>query len=1029
MSNTAPVAYDDAFSTDEDTDLTTPAPGVLANDIDGEGDPLSAILDTGPSNGTLTLNTDGSFTYTPAADFNATDSFTYHANDGALDSNVATVTITINPVNDPPVVTTNEVLTVDEGGTELIGTVNLEVTDVEQPADQLVYTVTVLPTHGTLTPVSFTQAEIDANAVSYTHDGSESFTDSFTFTVSDGVGGTTSPTVFNITINPVNDPPVAVDDSAATDEDTAVTIDVLANDSDVEGDALTVDSVTQGSNGTVTNNGTDVVYTPDADYCGDDSFTYTVSDGNGGSDTAMVSVTVTCVNDAPVANDDSAATDEDTAVTIDVLANDSDVEGDGLTAVLDTGPSNGSLTLNADGSFTYTPDVNFNGTDSFTYHANDGALDSNVATVQITINPVNDAPVALDDSASTDEDSPVTINVLANDSDIEGDPLTPILLSGPSYGLLGLNSDGSYTYTPGTTHSPTDSFTYKVTDGELESNTATVTITINDLKPAILVAKTTAYPYVNQGDNLTFTIEVTNQSASTDPITITSIDDDVYGEILGATDTDCAEETIDPGETYTCTFAVTAPANLIGDQTDMVTVKAVDDEGNQTSDTDDETVTILPKSKVTNSSLCIFDRNPETSDREFRLLFTPDVKNYPAFKLTASNPGQFFYNVFYTGGGETASVEVTIPYPFVTQGATPVHVYSSISTYTNDKGETCFTPEGSETSLQELITLESYGSSATFGGTVTLVFTDLPVDPVTGLVYLNMHLDYGLKGPGVDANQDGKVDRYEKQGRLVDGTTLYDAANYDNLTEILIEDRYAYTFTSSNDLDGDTIFNQNVFKVTPGIAGFVFELIGGELEIYTHKDLTVRLVIPKNVKDHRDYLEVFPDEDGWYMIEYKHTGKPTNYRFEVYRGDVLLVEKTVRLKGNEYEEVHIYLDGDSSGGDPPPQPPPPPSTTHYVSELQDSSKVTKKSWNAKVLVTVLAQDGNPVANAKVSGIWIMDGVEKPAFCETDETGTCEVALNKIDADIGSVELNITDVFVEGSIYDSDESVTYVIVWQ
>ena len=132
-----------------------------------------------------------------------------------------------------------------------------------------------------------------------------------------------------VTITCVNDAPVAADDSATTDEDAAVTIDVLANDDDVDGDTLAVDSVTQGAHGSVVNNGTDVTYTPDADYCGADSFTYVASDGVL-TDGATVNVTITCINDAPVADDDSATTDEDTAVTIDVLDNDDDVDGDPL---------------------------------------------------------------------------------------------------------------------------------------------------------------------------------------------------------------------------------------------------------------------------------------------------------------------------------------------------------------------------------------------------------------------------------------------------------------------------------------------------------------------------------------------------------------------------------------------------------------------------------------------------------------------------------------------------------------------------
>src|SRR5205814_1367465 len=140
-----------------------------------------------------------------------------------------------------------------------------------------------------------------------------------------------------------------------------------------------------------------VTYTPDPDFNGPASFTYDISDGHGGTATATVNVTVNAVNDAPVAANNSYSTDEDTALTVaapGVLGNDTDVDSPTLTAVLVAGPSHGTLTLNANGSFTYTPSANYNGADSFSYKDNDGAADSNVATVALTINAVNDAPVA-----------------------------------------------------------------------------------------------------------------------------------------------------------------------------------------------------------------------------------------------------------------------------------------------------------------------------------------------------------------------------------------------------------------------------------------------------------------------------------------------------------------------------------------------------------------------------------------------------------------------------------------------------------
>ncbi|MDH3793206.1 MAG: cadherin-like domain-containing protein, partial [Rhodospirillales bacterium] len=232
----------------------------------------------------------------------------------------------------------------------------------------------------------------------------------------------------------VNLPPVAVDDAYTTDEDTPLNVaaaGVLANDSDPNGDSITAVLVAGPARGSVTlNTDGSFEYIPDANLNGPDSFTYVANDGALDSNIATVAITVTPVNDAPVAVDDAYATDEDVVLNVaapGVLGNDTDADGDPLSAVLDVGPANGTLALNGDGSFTYTPNANFNGPDSFTYHANDGAADSNIATVAITVNAVNDAPVAVDDSYTTTEDTALSIaapGVLGNDSDVDGDPLT-----------------------------------------------------------------------------------------------------------------------------------------------------------------------------------------------------------------------------------------------------------------------------------------------------------------------------------------------------------------------------------------------------------------------------------------------------------------------------------------------------------------------------------------------------------------------------------------------------------------------------
>ncbi|MCO6454942.1 MAG: tandem-95 repeat protein, partial [Pirellulaceae bacterium] len=292
-----------------------------------------------------------------------------------------------------------------------------------------------------------------------------------------------------ITVRPVNDPPVAVNDAYATDEDTPLVVaapGILVNDSDLDGDALTVvvGLISGPTNGTLTA-GADgsFTYTPAANFHGTDSFTYRATDGTAESNTATVTITVRPVNDAPVAVNDAYVTDEDTPLVIaapGILGNDSDLDGDALTVVVGSisGPSHGTVVANANGSFTYTPAANFHGTDSFTYRATDGTANSNIATVTITVSPVNDPPVARDDNAVTSQDTPVTIAVLANDSDVDGDPLTVTAATAPANGSAVVNANGTITYTPATGFTGSDTFEYTISDGNGGTDTAQVTVTV-----------------------------------------------------------------------------------------------------------------------------------------------------------------------------------------------------------------------------------------------------------------------------------------------------------------------------------------------------------------------------------------------------------------------------------------------------------------------------------------------------------------------------------------------------------------------
>ena len=296
-----------------------------------------------------------------------------------------------------------------------------------------------------------------------------------------------------------NADPVALDDALTTDLDVALSVDVaadlLANDTDPEGDPLSLDSFNSPANGTLIDNadGT-LTYNPDAGFIGTDTFTYTVSDGNGGTDTATATITVfDPTNTAPTAADDAYVTDEDTVLTVaagaGVLANDVDLDGDPLSLSVVSGPANGALNLAADGGFTYTPNADFNGADSFTYQIDDGRGGTSTATASLTVAPVNDAPVANDDTVTEQGTTPLVVPVLANDTDTDGDTLQVTAVTPGSNGAVAINPDGTVTYTPGVGFQGTDSFTYTVSDGNGGTDTATVTIETTNSAPVLVTGQ------------------------------------------------------------------------------------------------------------------------------------------------------------------------------------------------------------------------------------------------------------------------------------------------------------------------------------------------------------------------------------------------------------------------------------------------------------------------------------------------------------------------------------------------------------
>lgn len=385
--NQAPVATDDAYAMNAGATLTVAAPGLLGNDSDPDGDPITAQLDTAPTHGTLTLAPDGGFGYTPDAGYAGSDSFTYVARDGSLASAVATVTINVAAM--------------------------------------------------------------------------------------------------------VNQAPTATADAYGTQADTPLNVPapgLLGNDSDPDGNAITAQLATAPAHGSL-NLAADgsFIYTPEAGYVGSDGFTYTAFDGSLASAPTNVTIDVAApVNQPPVAVGEAYTMQADATLTVPspgVLGNDSDPEGSPLSAQVATAPAHGSLTLAADGSFVYVPSAGYFGSDSFRYVAHDGTQASAPATVSITVNSnVNQPPVAVNDAATVIRNTTTTIAVLANDSDPEGalDPATVTITVKPNrYGSATVNADGTVRYTPRRNYVGTETFKYTVKDqaGKV-SNAATVTVTV-----------------------------------------------------------------------------------------------------------------------------------------------------------------------------------------------------------------------------------------------------------------------------------------------------------------------------------------------------------------------------------------------------------------------------------------------------------------------------------------------------------------------------------------------------------------------
>jgi hypothetical protein len=489
--NDAPVANDITNQVTNENRMMQLDIALDATDVDG--DALTYNI-TSTNNGSVTIN-DNIATYVPTQDWNGEDTFTYVANDGSLDSNTATVTITVNSVNDAPVISSSS-FELDEDSTTADGIEigHSFVTDVDETTDGSIFSGKVIlvtaPENGSLSQIGGTvildvgSEVISGNSVKYHPNQNYNGTDSFTWKANDGLLDSNIATV-TITVNPVNDAPFAPDMTIDMVEDGTgqFIISSAASDAnffrinatDIENDALTFQTISvNNATYVLVDNNNELAYYPNQDFNGQDTFQYTVSDGTYESNTGTITVNISGVNDAPVTSNITQTQDEDNSEASDLSSFTSDVDGDDLTYSIVTDATNGTTSI--DGSIvTYTPNANFHGTDSYTYKANDGTFDSNTSTVTVTVAAINDAPVTTDISATTDENT--AVNITLDATDVEGDDLTYVLVSEGNNGTAGITND-ILTYTPNQDWYGTTTLLYKANDGTDNSNTSTVTVTV-----------------------------------------------------------------------------------------------------------------------------------------------------------------------------------------------------------------------------------------------------------------------------------------------------------------------------------------------------------------------------------------------------------------------------------------------------------------------------------------------------------------------------------------------------------------------
>jgi hypothetical protein len=506
--NSAPVSANDSVTTDEDNPIA-----FSLTATDSENDSLSYNVVTPPTKGQLTLN-GNQVDYVPYVNETGEDVFNYKVNDGYQDSNTATITLTINPVNDSPVAHDYNLSTLTDTA------VDITLRSDDSDSNNLTYSLVSQPTNGSVT--------LDTGIATYTPSTSYTGSDKFTFRANDSQEQSNIATVTITTDTTANTAPTVEDDTVVASEDTDTEIDLssitVANRANRQSiNDLTYFIVTQPLNGKITIEGSVARFTPNGNYSGADNFTFKSFDGSDDSNIGKITLTVSALNDAPIAQDYSVSTIENSTVSFIISA--SDTEFDALTYIIVNDASNGDIVLTGS-TVTYTPNNDYNGEDSFTFKANDGTSDSNLATVSLMVTTVaNNSPEAMDITTSTPEDMTIEINLDATDSD-END-LTYSIISSPTNGTLSI-TQAIALYTPNIDYIGNDSFTYKANDGISDSNTAVVSIFVESVNDAPISNDIT----VELEENVTTNIILSAKDTEGDELTYSIATSPTFGSII-----------------------------------------------------------------------------------------------------------------------------------------------------------------------------------------------------------------------------------------------------------------------------------------------------------------------------------------------------------------------------------------------------------------------------------------------------------------------------------------------------------------